>query len=219
MHHDKSGETGALLDYALDEIEQKYGPEGQTPKSYHNALHTAQVMEAAEQIGYEVGLPPKRHRNLIIAAAFHDIVHDADDDNEGRSAQIAVEKMLEHPAVFTGRDRDDVAHAIEDTRVNSGGGFPRQNAHTRLGRLLADADLSNLGLETAHYWRFSARYFEELFPDSPDDGSEMQSFLYRSLGLLSMHEFYTPEAKRLFPYQQRNLCFTRVLLRRLELAS
>lgn len=75
--------VNGLINHALSEVEKKYGTgegDGRIPKSYHNKVHTQEIVDASEkiaQLALAAGKIQTSDVPLIkIAASFHDIEQD-----------------------------------------------------------------------------------------------------------------------------------------------
>src|SRR4051812_16546382 len=113
--------TASLIGDAFDEIERKYGADGEHPKGYHNLEHTKAVFEAAQAIAdkaYERGKISHRDTLLIaIAAAYHDVEHGLAGDESERASAVVARNKMEEVGVFTEEDVQKVEDAIMGTRV------------------------------------------------------------------------------------------------------
>lgn len=196
----KEGVVTQLINYAFSEVERKYGKgvgDGETPKSYHNLLHTKEVLTAAQQIAkkaLEAGKIGVADIPLIeIAASFHDIEQDlGSGNNERESARIAAEEMRK--IGLKDEDVQKVKRMILATTVFFENGVMKQSAtDDYLTQVLADADLSNLGQEPQFYWERAQNLLREV------------GFIGEQASFLENHRFYTEEAKRLFPHKKENI--------------
>ncbi len=204
-----------LIDHALSEVERKYGTgkgDGDTPKSYHNQIHTQGMMNAARkiaQLALEAGKISDSDILLIeIAASFHEIEQDLGRGlNEKESAKIAEEEMREI-GLFGNEDIQKVRAMILATTVYFEAGIMRQSpTEEYLTQIVADADLSSLGQEQNIYWEEAKGLLKEIKKtDSPSREDEI-AFVEKELTILENHQFYTEEARKLFPHKEENIMF------------
>jgi len=202
--------TAEIKERALKRIKKMYGPDGQNNKEYHNLDHTLAVIDAAEKIA-QLGLTrkliaPQRDIHLVtIAAAWHDgrqsRRHRAG-YNEYVSAQMAA-RAMEETGVFSQRETKVVRGMIKGTEVKYLDGKVIQQADPSeyLQKVIADADLSNLGQPFDFYWHTTEKVYKEVMGEA---GSE-QAIAKMGLGFISGHEFLTDEAVELFPHQDENI--------------
>ena len=198
--------AGVLAEKAFEDIATKYGQLGHTPKEGHDERHARAsyragilIVEAAIESGR---IEPHYKSLVMIACANHDRVLDlVSGKNERASAAIARADMSEY-SIFSFRDMGVVSRAIIGTTVQFQGlrMFQTPGAD-KISKIVADADLANLGSENDIFVKNSARMFAETHPD----GHGAQEFINFQRVLLAEHEFYTPEAKILFPNQTSNL--------------
>jgi len=202
--------TADIKERALKRIKKLYGPDGQNTKAYHNLDHTLAVIDAAERIA-QLGLSrklivPERDIHLVtIAAVWHDGRHSRRHGagyNEYVSAQMAARAMQE-TGVFSQRETKAVQGMIKGTEVKFVDGKVIQQANPKnyLQKVIADADLSNLGQPFDFYWQTAEKVYEEVMGEP---GSE-QAIAKMSLGFITGHEFLTDEAVELFPHQDENI--------------
>jgi len=188
----------------LQKIEEKYGTgkgDGITPKAYHNRRHTEAVIKAAKKIARLAWKNNKIYKKDIglieVAAAFHDIVQDlGSGTNEEKSAKEA-EKWMRNFGGFTDREIDEVREMILATRTEKVGGRLIQSAtNNYLSQILADADLAHFGSKSEVYlvWlrKFMKEQKKEMLPGSQKE-------------ILKKHQYYTEEAKLLYPYTKKNI--------------
>jgi predicted metal-dependent HD superfamily phosphohydrolase len=205
-----------LIEDALAEIEFKYGENGEHPKIYHNLQHTKDVLEATRAIAalaVDRGkITEKEATLLLIAAAYHDIVHGGD-ENEKASADIASSRMKSF-SIFSDSDISIVTDAILGTKTKLIDGRLHQAAANKgssiYARILADSDLSSLGSRQEVFWSHSQAIFSEQNPD----GSGWDDFIKLQCSILSNHRYLTEEARELYPHLPDNLEFVKTFLTR-----
>ncbi|MGZ6005182.1 MAG: HD domain-containing protein [Candidatus Saccharimonadales bacterium] len=208
-----------LVDAGLAEVERRYGPDGARPQAYHNADHSRDVMDAAIQLAdaaIEAGkIEPSDKDLLILAACYHDIERDfASGDNEAASARIICQQMQDC-GQFNNFEIAKVYKMIMATEVHFADGVMRQSAEPGdfLSQLFADADLSTLGKPPQTYWDRALRLIKEQTDKNSLDNNQCLAFALNQDGFLRHHNFYTEEAKMLFPYKQANIRFTQFMQR------
>jgi predicted metal-dependent HD superfamily phosphohydrolase len=127
----------------------------ETHRRHHTVAHLHEMLDAIGLLA-ESGLEFDREA-VELAAWFHDAIYEVGrDDNEDRSAELALELLASSPI------RDEVArlvlvtktHKVADNDVN--------------GAVLCDADLSVLGSDALRYRTYAAAVREE-YADVPDE--------------------------------------------------
>lgn len=200
-----------LIVDALEFIEFRYGERGTTPKSYHNAQHTADVIDAAMNIGTmasnEGRIPEKILPLIGIAAAYHDIEQNFGIVvNEQKSANYAHRAMKE-TGLFNAGQILLVRQMIlaSQARVDSDKIIQYVPEENYPAKILADADLSHLGKEFVYYWDNAFKLFKEDFAPEERTGKCLAYFVALQPKILRNHVFYTPEADKLFPHKAENI--------------
>jgi predicted metal-dependent HD superfamily phosphohydrolase len=163
-----------LADQAFAVIDTKYGPDGQSPKGYHNVVHSRDyvvggIIELADLMVARGKITPRDKALLTVGGAFHDVEQDlGSGTNEAASAQAAISAMRE-AGVFTPSDESVVEEVIMGTIIDFKDGVMLQSAseNNLLAQIVADADLSPLGRDTRTYWDSSFDIFTELYGDNP----------------------------------------------------
>jgi predicted metal-dependent HD superfamily phosphohydrolase len=213
-----------LVEHALSEVERKYGKgegDGKTPRSYHNRVHTQDVIEASQQIA-QLSVEADKIKDsdiplIKIAASFHDIEQDLGGGlNEEKSARLAEEEMRK-TGLFGEEDIRKVKRMILATTVYFEGGVMKQSTtEDYLTQIITDADLSSLGKEQNVYWERAMRLLKEIKKtDTPSRDDEI-TFAKGQIPFLENHQFYTQEANGLFPHKQENVEFTQKHIKLLE---
>ena len=106
---------------------------------YHSYGHTLDVVKAAKVLGKMEGLQNSDMRLLEIAALYHDIGFiESYEDHEEHSIRIASEALTNFG--FSKEEIEIITSAIHATKIP-------QNPLNRIGEILADSDLDNLGRE------------------------------------------------------------------------
>ncbi len=226
---EKENSIYELINFATSEIERKYGTgkgDGETPKDYHNLIHTQDTISAGGQIAnlaVEIKKIEADDIDLVrISAAGHDIEQNLKNgENEDKSGRIIEDKMRAS-GLFSDEDVSKVKIMISATKVYFENDNLKQSAtEDYLTKIMADADLSALGNKTEIYWDRALRLFNELRKKGNPDvdaptKEELIALCHRQIILLSNHQYYTDEAKELFPHQPENLAFVQGHLKELE---
>ena len=197
---DKADWIRKLIEQALEEIDDRYGPHGVFLQPYHNSEHANDVMSAARAIGLAAAKAGKISAHdvplLELAACYHDIIHDLPDRNEEASAKLLTARMKK-TGVFSDRDIELCKGAILATRYHfEGDRFVQAVTDDYYAMVLADADLSSTGQEFAIYQDRSAKLAAE---------NQKQLDAEDQIRFLLGHRFNTAEAKRLYPNKAANI--------------
>lgn len=213
-----------VIEGALALVEKKYGTgigDGENPKFYHNLEHTKNAVDAARMIAelaYENG-------NIIasevvlteMAAAGHDLEQDlGSGDNEKESARETALSM-EATHEFSIPDVEKVEKMIIATKVSFEGGAMKQGAtEDYLTQIIADADLSALGQPPQKYWDTARALLKEMKNTDTPSLEDQLAWARGQISFLSNHQFYTEEARTLFPHKEANIAFAKEQVARLE---
>ena len=203
---------------AFSDIAARYGKHSRKSLPYHDDFHARDVTSYTTAI---LSLAAEREKvpyqsiiRGILAGSHHDFRQDlGSGENERASVDALVGRMRES-GVFTCEDETSVTRMILGTRVVFDGGRIIQAVplgHTPEDlevQALADADLANLGDTTEVYWKNSVNYFTEIYGPNPSIDEQIE-FMQNQVVLLETHEFYTQEARDLFPHQPKNLTYTK----------
>lgn len=204
IHEPHVAETLGILH---ETVQRRYGADGEHPLAYHNDAHARDVSGVAQAIGERAGLGSRSLEILAIAGMGHDIVQlQGSGVNEEKSADQTV-KVMKRVGGFESRDFRLVRECIMGTVVKfSGDGRMKQAAwDSKLARVVADADLANLGKPPDVYFPTLRSLFEEWHPGEAYEGEAGRAFDAGTIKLLKTHRFYTPAATTLFPHQSENL--------------
>lgn len=197
-----------LIEQGLAELDSRYGANGLRPKQYHSVHHTLEVMGDAvtmARLAAQRGEIQEEDIPLIrLAACYHDFEHDLPrGEAEARSAQIVMDRM-QRLGAFGVNAITKTGSLIVGTTVK----FVEEKlvqaaSNDYAEQILADADLAPLGKPFRVFWDRTTNLFsEELDPKPfvPD-----RDFYIKEAKILKAHQFYTREARELFPYQQENI--------------
>ncbi len=191
--------SSEIAKYALTEIMKRYSSDGQTPKAYHNQIHTKSVIDNSKQLAKILNLNQKDTALIIIASAFHDYEHADSPDDELNSAEIASSYMRKY-GVFSSEDIQRVVAAIFATKIS----FTTNKLQylvneDNLTKILADSDLSNLGSDEAIFIDCTYRLYDEV-----NMHTTWQEFVSISKILQAKHVFNLVESNELFPHKLSN---------------
>jgi predicted metal-dependent HD superfamily phosphohydrolase len=213
-----------MVNFALAKVEQKYGTgvgDGENPKFYHNLEHTKNVLESARKIA-ELAI---KNGNIKVgdevlvemAAAGHDLVHGLSEGESERQSSHGIQEEMVKSKAFTVTESEEVNQIILATIVSFENGVMKQSAtEDYLTKIMADADLSSIGQPTEYYWRVSQSYFHEIKGTESPSLEDQLAWARGQIAFISNHEFYTEEAKQLFPHKEENIMFAKEQVRRLE---
>ncbi len=218
--------SGAMevINFALKKVEQKYGTgfgDGESPKAYHNLLHTKNVLESAGKIAALALKNGKIIEGDIdlaqIAASFHDIEQDLGGGaNEEESVRLSQEEMNKTEA-FELSDKEKVKKMILATIVSFENGVLKQSAtDDYLTRIITDADLSALGQPPETYWATAQSLLKEMKKTDTPSYEDQLLWAQGQIAYLSNHQFYTDEARELFPHKEANIEFAKQQIKILE---
>jgi len=199
-----------LVACAQETISERYGPRSENPKPYHSLNHTNLVIDSARSLANKAHermlIKPNDKRLLVIAAAYHDIVHNGG-DSEAESAEEAAQAMR-NAGVFSEEEVQTVKEMILATRIQPSEGtiiVQSPQPGNTLQMLIADADLSSFGLPWEEYLKTAMLYFYETNPGKSLDGDQLVEFFKRQKRVLENHSFFTPEAEQVFSSKGHNI--------------
>jgi uncharacterized membrane-anchored protein YitT (DUF2179 family)/predicted metal-dependent HD superfamily phosphohydrolase len=164
--------------FLMQKLEQELPPH----LTYHNATHTKDVLQTAQQLAAHEGITGDMLQILNTAALFHDCGFlEGHDNHEERSCQLARTYLPQYE--YTGEQIEAVCKLILATKVP-------QRPTTTLERILCDADLAYLGSD-AYEQRAGALFSEMKAAGLVSDWKEWQ---HLQLRFLKSHHFYTQTA-------------------------
>ncbi|MCK9344559.1 MAG: hypothetical protein M0P64_00350 [Candidatus Pacebacteria bacterium] len=213
-----------VVEQMLSLVEKKYGTganDGENPKFYHNLVHTQNAREAAQKIAELAAKHGKIFMSEVelaeIAAAGHDLEQDlGSGENERTSARMTREEMGK-TGVFSNSDIEKVEKMELATTVSFEGGVMKQSATEEyLTQVIADADLSALGQPSEQYWATAQALLKEIKNTDTPSVEDQLVWAKGQIAFLSNHEFYTDEAKELFPHKEENIAFAKEQVAALE---
>lgn len=161
--------------------------------AFHNSDHTAQVVQAAEEISRGYDLSTREHTLLLVAAWFHDTGYDGGaEGHESRSANYATAFM--EAQGFSPDDVEVVKTCILNTSLN-------QHPDHLLGQILCDADLAHLGKPS--FWDLSSKLRLEKALTCNRILTE-QEWVEQEIKFLQSHTYYTSVAFELYNSDKQN---------------
>jgi hypothetical protein len=200
-----------LTTLALTEIEQRYGPQGETPKAYHNAEHTEEVIDASQKIG-EVACQSGRIDSndipvLMVAAAYHDIEHTGANGRDERVSADRAQDAMRQQGEFDTKQIAMVRTTILATRSRLISNRIVQEVTDTyyMPNILADADLAYLGKPFDSYMSRALLFLEEKHAEGKSPWATREDFMLTQAPLLGNHRFHTREAAGLFPNLKSNM--------------
>lgn len=109
---------------------------GHPTRGYHDLLHLTEVLQRVDEL---MNADDPAREAVLLAAWFHDAVYDGRGDDEGRSAQSALDALGPTPL------GEEVARLVRLTATH------RPSPTDHAGQVLCDADLAILAAEPARY--------------------------------------------------------------------
>jgi predicted metal-dependent HD superfamily phosphohydrolase len=197
-----------LIKEGFSEIDRRYGPKGETPKSHHNLEHTSEVLEDATAIAKLALARGKISEadltEIQLAAAYHDYDSDLPYGEAEKSSALVVMDKMKREKVFNKDTIKRVGGLVVSTTVKWVGGKMKQLAGPDYpSKIMADADLANVGKPFEIFMDRSVKIMREQKEDpayQPDN-----DFYVAEIAFLENHKFYTEEAAELFPHKEENL--------------
>lgn len=213
-----------IAESAFEDIKRRYGKDGERPLDYHNDEHakditssTTAIVKLAIQRGI---LTPEDAVVVPIATSKHDSDQDSPRGIREKVSSQQAQAEISRKGCFGERhfklvDRMIVGTSVEfvDGRLIQAApvGDMSNSPEDYLVQATADGDVSNLGDFRDIFWKNSTNYFFETYGPEPTVQNEVE-FMTNQVVLLETHEFFTEEARVLFPHQQENLDFARDVL-------
>ena len=154
--------------------------------AYHNAAHTAEVMQAALQLAEEEKIHEEEKTILLTACLFHDSGFLLGlDHHEERSCDLAKQCLPDHG--YSAEQVEAICRLIRATKYS-------QLPNDKLERIICDADLSYLGTDS--YKPVSDNLYKEL--KNLNNIAETDNWPEKQIQFLKSHEFFTDSAKKRF---------------------
>jgi predicted metal-dependent HD superfamily phosphohydrolase len=193
-----------LITEGLQQLEHSYGVHGIHPLAYHNLEHATDVMSATRAmtvLAINTGkITFEQAELLMLAACYHDLIHDESGENEAASAKRLTDRMRE-TGEFTDKDYDFVTRAILATRfTRKGDKIVQAGGDSLEEQLMADADLASLGRRFDVFWDRAQKLRQE-----EERAEPQQDYIRAELAFLRGHKFFTDEAEQAFPHSASNI--------------
>jgi len=152
--------------------------------TYHNLVHTHQVVDAVTEIGKNSGLTEDQIEILILSAWFHDTGFVTGfEDHEGKSIQIAEEFLKENH--YPSEKAALVLKTINATDIAI-------KPVVILEMIIRDADIVYIGMEKFYEKSFLLKHEREIAGEKKYTEDE---WINSNLDFLARTEFYTSYAK------------------------
>ncbi len=202
---------------AFNVLDRRYGPNSLRPKRYHHVGHTVLVTTSVAKINYVADASNWEKLLMATSAMFHDYIHEFgigsgwDERLSARAARVE----MQDAEIFDSSDEEYVEEPIDGSTVTLDGPCIYQKA-AELGipaQRVADADLSALGMRPEIYRPIAEALHYEHHPDVPLVGEALVRFANFQVEVLKAHEFFTPEARQLFPHKQENIAYMQYVAR------
>jgi len=153
---------------------------------FHDLEHTIQTVAATKTIGEGFRLDPQDMQTLLLATWFHDTGYaEGPADHEERSCANTA-RFLE--GKVPAEQIREIQSCIRATKVP-------QKPESLLGQIIADADLSHLGMEI--YWDRTSRLRQE-FVLTRNNVMSDQDWVDFEINFMMTHEYHTVVAQELF---------------------
>ena len=170
---------------------------------FHDLAHTESVKQYSRIIGQQQNLSADELEILELAAWFHDAGYtELYTGHEEASNRIAEAFLKKHN--YPAEKIKSVVHCIDATRASY---VPQ----TKLQKILKDADLSNLGMETFYDLSIKLRHEWDVICKTQYTDLE---WMENNFSFLNNHEFFTEEAQRMWGKgKKRNLKKMKALIK------
>lgn len=168
----------------LDELDSRF---------YHNRAHTEEVVISALRLAEECGVSDEEKILLEWAAWGHDLGYiEGEENHEKEGAEITGHLMKQ--SGFTNDEIDIVKRIICSTKVlPHENGSVRSRPETLLQKILCDADLSTVGLET---FEKSSYLLKKEWEEQENKGPWTEkAWVESQIFFLEKHSFHCDEAK------------------------
>lgn len=162
---------------------------------YHNLKHTQEVVAAVEIIARHEGISDEELEILRIAAWFHDLGYQQDQNNhEAESIKMMHLKLSEWG--ISEEDRSTIEKVIQSTKMP-------QNPNDRLSEIMCDADLFHLSTES--FAEKSETLRNEICA-ACDHNLPKSDWQAKTLDFIESHQYFTHYGKTVLePRKQENI--------------
>ncbi len=196
----------AVIEEGVREVAKRNG-EG-SGRYYHGPKHTNMVMGCVRMLARMAGLSEHYILLLVIAAAWHDVEQSlGPGKNEQESGRLMGESMRRNG--FTEAEIMIPQMAIEGTKVwFDGNGVMHQEAEKMglIEKLLADADLCNIGADAKDYLEMATRLMREVCSNPVMGWDDVGKGWQNQVKFMTNRVFLTHDAQRFMDtHLERNL--------------
>lgn len=209
-----------LIDKGNEYVTTKYGDEntpGERPLPYHNGYHSKQeVVSHVIRMG-EIALKRGKITSsdfmlLPIAGAWHDAEQDlGPGQNEDVSAD-RLEEQLRATGVFSEDEISKGRNFVLATKAPIKDGVMKQEATEDYAtQIICDADWFKVGADFPTYWQRSLDYLREVKGNEELSAEDIAAFAADQVHLFGEQEFFTEEAREIFPNRESNMQRSREL--------
>ncbi len=169
---------------------------------YHNAKHTTEVVEHVYRLAEAAGVAELQLEIMVLAAWFHDTGYALlRQGHEAESARIA-QQFLEQQG-YQAEHIETVKRLILVTEMS-------QQPEGELEKIIRDADMAHVG--SKKYFKKLKKLRKEWVEDQNRSFTDAE-WMAMNYDFLQKHQFYTPQAIKLFgPQKEENLNQTLELL-------
>jgi HD superfamily phosphodiesterase len=169
--------------------------------TYHNLLHTQQVVDASTEIGRNSGLTEDQFEILLLAAWFHDTGFVMGlEGHEERSIEIS-EKFL--------KENNYPPEKIELIKNTISATERARKPIDILEMIIRDSDIAYIGMDKFYEKTFLLKHEWEIAGDKKYTEAE---WIKSNLDFLTKAEFYTSYAKSIYEEgKQKNITFLKTL--------
>ncbi|MEM9822510.1 MAG: Pycsar system effector family protein [Bacteroidota bacterium] len=177
----------SLVQQCQEYVEQLFLDKLSQDFTYHNLAHTLSVKKYVERLGKAAGLEKKQIQLLSIAALFHDTGFIERYEGHEESSKKNARAFLESKAMAP-KDIEQILNCIDATKMEA-------SPEGQFEQLLKDADLNSIGSEV--FLQNSSNLRQEWKVCCDTDYTDLE-WLQNNLDFLEQHQYYSPEAQKLF---------------------
>ncbi len=180
-----------IIDETIEYVDQVMRDNFKPENIYHNRNHTQEVADVARMLGEKSGFSDEQMEIATIAAWFHDLGYiEKVDEHEALSAKMAAEFL--EGRNYPKEKIEKVRKAIHATKMP-------QNAETKIGEVLCDADLHHLG--TKEFFDKNELFRVEMERRWGKNYSDSE-WLEHTIDFFTKQSFYTKAASKMYDEQK-----------------
>ncbi|QSE98600.1 Pycsar system effector family protein [Fulvivirga lutea] len=163
--------------------------------TYHDLKHTQEVVEAVELIAKEESVNGEELEALKIAAWFHDLGYNCDENNhEEASINLMRDKLEEWGA--ESKTIEQVSRLIQSTKMP-------QQPQDELSKIICDADLFHLSTDA---FQMKSEHLREELCNVCNHQMSSNEWAQKTLSFIESHTYFTNYGKNILePRKQENL--------------